>query len=228
MARTIFVGDVHGCRDELDALLTKVGFGSGDRLVLVGDLVVRGPDPRGTLDLVRETQAISVRGNHEDRLLRHLRSPAEQPLGDLSLATFRALRKRDWALIEALPLWLDLPEHGVRIIHAGLAPGVPIERQDPRTLMYARALDRRGSPTEENGRRLWGEVYEGPPHVIFGHNARVEPQIHRFATGLDTSCVYGGRLTAMVLSLGQPPPPPKERRGALVSVRARRSYVPAR
>src|SRR4051812_26914666 len=63
MGRTIFVGDVHGCRDELAALLDRTGFGRGDRLVMVGDLVVRGPDPRGTLALLREVGAVSVRGN---------------------------------------------------------------------------------------------------------------------------------------------------------------------
>lgn len=225
MVRTIFVGDVHACRDELCTLLDKVAFSPSDHLVLVGDLVVRGPDPRGTLDLLREVEAVAVRGNHEDRLLRHHDRPTVYPLGDLALATAKALRKRDWAMLSSLPLWLDVPQHGIRVVHAGLAPGVPIDRQDPRVLMYARCLDHAGLPSEKRGYRLWGEVYKGPPHVVFGHNARDEPQLHPWATGLDTGCVYGGYLTAMVLTEGQGPPPPAERRGVLVSVRARRCYV---
>ena len=228
MGRAIFIGDVHGCRDELASLLDKVAFARGDRLVMVGDLVVRGPDPRGTLDLLREAHARAVRGNHEDRLLRHRERPADSPLSALALATARTLRKRDWSWLASLPLWIDVPEHGVRVVHAGLAPGVPIERQEPRTLMYARCLDRAGMPTEKRGYRLWGEAYTGPPHVIFGHNAREEPQIHPWATGLDTGCVYGGYLTAMVLGEGEKPPPPAQRQGVLVSVRARRCYVSPR
>jgi hypothetical protein len=225
MGRTIFVGDVHACRDELMALLDKVAFTESDQLVMVGDLVVRGPDPRGTLELVREVRAASVRGNHEDRLLRYHARPSHHPLGALALATAKALRKRDWALLSSLPLWLDFPAHRVRVVHAGLAPGIPIEQQNPHTLMYARCIDRFGAPTDKRGYLLWGKVYTGPPHVVFGHNARAEPQLHPFATGLDTACVYGGYLTAMVLPAGEAPPPPAERRSALVSVRARKCYV---
>jgi hypothetical protein len=225
MGRTILVGDVHACRDELDALLTRVAFGEGDELVMVGDLVVRGPDPRGTLDLLREVGARSVRGNHEDRLLRHRSAPKDNPASDLTLATARALRKRDWVMLESLPLWIDLPEHGVRVVHAGLVPGVPITEQDPHTLMYVRSLDHDGAPVEKRGRVLWGERYAGPEHVVFGHNARPQPQIHAFATGLDTGCVYGGHLTAMVLEDGERPPPSRDRASVLVSVKARRRYT---
>jgi len=228
MGRTVFIGDVHGCRDELDALLERVAFSAGDRLVMVGDLVVRGPNPHGTLALLRAAGAVSVRGNHEDRLLRNRERPESCPLGDLALATAKALRRRDWAMIASLPLWLDLPAHGVRVVHAAVAAGAPIERQAPRALMYARSIDATGALSEAPGPRLWAASYEGPPHVVFGHNARVGLQLHRWATGLDTGCVYGGALTAMVLGPGEAPPPPADRRGVLVSVRARRSYLPPR
>lgn len=228
MGRTVFIGDVHGCRDELDALLERVAFSAGDRLVMVGDLVVRGPNPHGTLALLRAAGAVSVRGNHEDRLLRHRERPESCPLGDLALATTKALRRRDWAMLESLPLWLDLPAHGVRVVHAAVLSGAPIESQSPRSLMYARSIDASGALSEAPGARLWGTSYEGPPHVIFGHNARVGLQLHRWATGLDTGCVYGGSLTAMVLGPGEPPPPPVDRQDVLVSVRARRSYLPPR
>ena len=161
MGRTLLVGDVHGCRDELDALLTKLCFAPGDKLVMVGDLVVRGPDPRGTLDLLRQVGARSVRGNHEDRLLRYHSAPKDNPAGEQTLATARVLRKRDWAMLEGLPLWIDLPEHATCVIHAGLVPGLPIAEQDPHTLMYVRSLDHDGAPVEKRGRVLWGERYVG-------------------------------------------------------------------
>lgn len=228
MPRTIIVGDVHGCRDELATLLERIGPVDGDRVVMVGDLVVRGPDPCGTLDLLRDVGAQSVRGNHEDRLLRWQAGkvdPRGEPLGELSKATARALRKRDWTWLETLPHWLDLPEHGLRVVHAGVMPGLPIERQDPHTLMYVRCLGRYGEPVERRGgKRLWGEAYHGPPHIVFGHNARHEPQLHAWATGIDTGAVYGGRLTAMVLREGETVPPASSRRDVLVSVPSRKRY----
>src|SRR5271154_6373727 len=69
MGRTIIVGDVHGCRAELEKLLERVAFATGDRLVFVGDLVARGPDSLGVLDVARQTGAVIVRGNHEEKLV---------------------------------------------------------------------------------------------------------------------------------------------------------------
>src|SRR5262249_28238891 len=152
---------------------------------------VRGPDPCGTLDLLQRLGARSVRGNHEDRLLRHHASGLEAASPN-TRKTARALKKRHWDFIESLPHWLDLTDHDLRVVHAGLVPGVRMEQQDPRVLMYVRSLGRLGEPCEEaerSGHRLWGECYEGSPHVVFGHHARTEPQIHAAATGLDTACV---------------------------------------
>ena len=223
MPRTILVGDVHGCRAELEALLTRTKFAAGDRLVMTGDLVVRGPDPAGTLELLIALRARSVRGNHDDRMARC--HHGEAPVGDAQLAVLRALSGHHWAYLEALPLWLDLPEHGVRVVHAGVVPGVPIERQSPRSLMYMRGLGPRNEPIEKRSGSPWGARYHEAPHVVFGHNALPDPQIHPHATGLDTGCVYGGKLTALVLDEGEPPPRRKNRAKALTSVAARRAYA---
>ena len=209
-------------------LFDHVGLTASDQVIMAGDLVVRGPDPAGVLELLRRVAARSVRGNHEDRLLRwregrsHSRGAA---LGAMHKTTARELSKRDWAMLAELPLWIDLPDHDVRVVHAGVVPNVPIEQQDPHALMFMRSLDDSGGALEARGRVLWGQRYDGPPHVVFGHNALPDVQIHRAATGLDTGCVYGGRLTAMVLRKGERPPPIADRRAVLVSVPARRRYV---
>lgn len=68
--RLIFVGDVHGCFDELKALMQKLDYSSErDHLVTTGDLIAKGPDSLGTVDFVRQVGASCVRGNHEDRIL---------------------------------------------------------------------------------------------------------------------------------------------------------------
>jgi hypothetical protein len=234
--RTIIVGDVHGCRSELEALLDRVAFASGDRLLFVGDLVARGPDSLGVLDVARRTGAIVVRGNHEQKLLdwRTARTAwmrgeaaAKPPIGRMHRDIARSLRPVDWTLLETSPVFVDLPEHGARVVHAGLVPGLAIEAQSPQTLMRIRTVRvrepgaRRGKATNV----LWGATYRGPPQVVFGHNAAPGLQLHAWATGLDTGCVYGGRLTAMVLAMGQRIPRAiTARRALLVSEPAQRVW----
>jgi hypothetical protein len=219
--RTIIVGDVHGCREELEALLERVAFGSGDRLIFVGDLVVRGPDSLGVLDVARRTGAIVVRGNHEQKLLDLRGAPEAKALvGRMHRDLALRLRPSDWTLLATSPVFVDLPEHGLRVVHAGLMPGVPLAQQSPQTLMRIRTV--RVTKTE---RRLWGAVWTGPPQVVFGHNAAPGLQLHPWATGLDTGCVYGGRLTAMVLGEKQRVPRSiAARRALLVGEPARRVW----
>ncbi|KAI0853582.1 Metallo-dependent phosphatase [Daldinia vernicosa] len=70
--RLIMIGDVHGQLDALDALLAKVGYSRarGDTVVFTGDMVNKGPNSGGVVDRAVEIGAYSVRGNHEDRVLR--------------------------------------------------------------------------------------------------------------------------------------------------------------
>ena len=230
MARTVIVGDVHGCRAELMDLLDQVAFGADDRLFFVGDLVARGPDSAGVLDLAAELGARAVLGNHERRLLEgraaRLRGKKGGPrLGPSHQALLAELESHHFAQLEAFPLHLDLPEHGVRIVHAGLVPRVPIEQQDPWVLTHIRSLLDDGSPSDKRGATLWAARYQEEPHVVFGHNAVDGLQMHPHATGLDTACVYGRELSALVLEAAAPPPPLAQRVDAIVSVRARQAYV---
>jgi hypothetical protein len=224
---TIIIGDVHGCADELSELLGRVGPGPSDQVVFVGDLVARGPDSRRVLRLMRELGARAVRGNHEERLLaaRAARRKGEQGprLGASHLSVFEALTDEDWAQLESLPLKIDLDEHSLRVVHAGVVPGLAWENQDPRMVTHLRSIGDDGTPSDRHG-RLWGTVYEGPPHIVFGHNARLDVQLHPYATGLDTGCVYGGKLTALVLAASAPVPPVESRRDALVQVDARAQH----
>jgi calcineurin-like phosphoesterase family protein len=197
--RTVIVGDVHSCREELEALLAALRFTPGpDRLVFVGDIIARGPDPHGVLELIERYGARTVRGNHEDTLLRGRSDPTRVSGEYRRLA--EALSADEWRLVERMPLWIDLPEHDLRVVHAGVVPGMAIEKTPADALLRIRAIDEHGAWTDDKqAPTLWGAVYEGPPHVVFGHNALTEPQLHPWATGIDTGCVYGGRLTALVL-----------------------------
>ncbi len=135
--RTIIVGDVHGCLQELDELLERAAPGPEDHLVFAGDLLDRGPDPVGVVrrarHLAERTRVTLVRGNHEDRHGRFRRWEARRhaegvhnPMGapeELAYAT-EHLSEADVAFLDAAPLHLELPEHGAVVVHAGIPPSV--------------------------------------------------------------------------------------------------------
>lgn len=233
MGRTIVVGDVHGCRSELERLLERLGWREeDDRLYFVGDLASRGPDPLGVLAWVRRTGGRSVLGNSEEALLNWHRSRKRggrvATLGRSLRAFVDRLSDADWALLESLPLYLNLPEHDLRIVHAGILPDVPLTAQPREVLVNVRYLSRSGEPLDtrepDSGAALWGERYKGPVHVVFGHYARPDAQIHPHATGIDTGAVYGNRLTALVLGPHEKVPPPEDRQKVLVSIASERQY----
>jgi hypothetical protein len=123
-----------------------------------------------------------------------------------------------------MPLFVELPEHEMCIAHAGIDPSLPINQQDPWVLTHLRSFDETGSPSHRDGTTSWASSYNGPTHVTFGHNAIRGLQIHPFATGLDTGCVYGGQLSALVLDERERVPPPERRIASIVSVKARHQY----
>jgi hypothetical protein len=224
MQRTIVVGDIHGCLDELLDLLAACARAPGDRLVLAGDLVAKGPDSRGVLELARREGALAVLGNHDAHALKARRKahrgegekikPERQQLLD-------TLGDADWAFLESLPRLLRLgPERpgdpDTAVVHAGAVPGVPLDEQDPELLITLRSITDAGEPSKRIEGTPWAALWGGPERLIFGHDAVRGLQQYGMATGLDTGCVYGGRLTAVVLP---------ERK--IVSVPARRVYAPA-
>jgi hypothetical protein len=229
MARTIIVGDVHGCVHELGRLLDRVGPGADDRVLFTGDLVARGPDSSGVLALFRQVKGQAVLGNHEHQLLaahRARQSGSRRPrVSALHYGLFRRFEDADWALLEQLPLWLSLPEHGLSIVHAGVAPALSLTAQDPWTLTHIRTIDPEGKPSPRHDFEPWAARYSGDPHIVFGHNSRLGLQLAPAATGLDTGCVYGGALTALVLGFHERVPSSAEQRRELLwSVPAARVY----
>ena len=219
MSKTLIIGDVHGCLNELSDLLAACAYAEGDRVLFVGDLVAKGPNSRGVLALYRRLGGESVRGNHDQAVLRWQDPAARAAAPERAPAHCRLARElsdEDWGVLRALPLWLAVPEHRVLIVHGGLVPGVALEAQDPELLMNMRTLrpNGTGSRRPEDG-VLWGSKWHGPERVVFGHHATAGLQRHPLALGLDTGCVYGHALTALIL--------PDDR---IVSVPAREAYLP--
>lgn len=218
--RTVFVGDVHGCLDELSALLRLAEAERlGAQVILVGDLTAKGPDSQGVLAMVRERGYRAVLGNHDAKVL-SLRRPEKGAARDPDLGEHArvagTLTDADWALLEGLPLFLPVPEARAIAVHGGLVPGVPLDEQPRKFLLNLRSITPEGEPSKRvDGGVPWASRWTGPEHVVFGHDAVRGLQRHPFATGLDTGCVYGGALSALILPANQ-----------ILSVPARRPYSP--
>jgi len=216
--RTLLIGDVHGCVDELQDLLRVAEVDArADRVILVGDLVAKGPDSVGVVALARERGFEAVLGNHDAKVLKMGReggdlSPLVSPREHAYVAAH--LTAPDWQYLRDLPTYLLLPHLNTIVVHAGLVPGVPLEQQERRYLLNLRSITPEGEPSKRVDEGVpWASLWPGPEHVVFGHDAVRGLQQHAHATGLDTGCVYGNALTGLLLP---------ERR--LVSVRARRAY----
>ena len=192
---TLVVGDVHGCGAELGVLLRAV---RPTRVICVGDLYTKGPDPVGVWALLREHGAEAVLGNHDARLLAVLDGSRPDDTGGRRCVERLDAADRRWrAHLKGLPLTLEVM--GWTVVHAGLHP-----TQGVAGTSRSRAISMRRFPGEADSDPAWTEVYRAPERVLYGHDARrglvvtrrgSEPQ----TVGLDTGCVYGGQLTGLVL-----------------------------
>ncbi|MBT3219806.1 MAG: metallophosphatase, partial [Proteobacteria bacterium] len=116
--RTLIVGDVHGCAVELRRL---VELARPDRVVLVGDLYAKGPDPAGVWRMVREGGWQAVLGNHDAKLVaiaRGQRAPTQDSLLSIHQLVNEDPGWLDW--LHSRPLFLDV--EGFTVVHAGLHP----------------------------------------------------------------------------------------------------------
>ena len=210
-SRTIVVGDIHGCYDELMDLLEKVGFGDEDRVVCVGDLVTKGPKDREVLQLfMSDPRFRTVIGNH-DLALRRKWHGEKLKLKAAQKATHKALKSEKETylpFLNHLPFTIDLGSH--LVVHAGLRPNVPLYSQTSEDMTLLRTL---GKDRESQDGTPWYEVYDGEQVVLFGHWPSSEPRRGPKAIGLDTGCVYGYNLTAYIIEQDQ-----------FITIPARRRY----
>ncbi|MEX0152601.1 polynucleotide kinase-phosphatase [Microbacterium sp. LMI1-1-1.1] len=217
------IGDVHGCRSELEALLTKLGYGlvrdesgrpvdavhpEGRRAVFLGDLVDRGPDAPGVLRLamgmVAGGHALAVPGNHEAKLVRALEGKKVQPSHGLAETLSQLAGETEEFRRQVLEFCRGLVSHlvldGGRLVvaHAGL-----IEKYHGRASGRVRAFALYGDTTGETDeyglpvRLPWAEDYRGSATVLYGHVPTLEAEWVNNTMCLDTGCVFGGKLSAL-------------------------------
>jgi hypothetical protein len=221
----------------VEELLQKLDFDKAhDHLIFTGDMIFRGPDSLGVIDLARDLGASCVRGNHEDRTLLALSSmrgnfaptptatpgPTDKRSNDMidglshgddehvRLALSLSRAQVDW--LSECPCILHLGRLANRdwsVAHGGLVPGVDWERQDPFQVMNMRSIDLATRvPTELRHGEPWFSVWnhymknvalQKRRMVAYGHDSKMGLNIQKWSKGLDSGCVYGGRLSALTL-----------------------------
>jgi diadenosine tetraphosphatase ApaH/serine/threonine PP2A family protein phosphatase len=196
-SRTIVVGDIHGCYDELMALMEKVDLGEKDRVVSVGDLITKGPKSKEVLEVfMTDPRFTTVIGNH-DLALRRKWNGEDIELKPAQKEVHKELRDQKDAyttFLNRLPFTIDLGTH--LVVHAGLRPNVELYSQTTGDMTRLRTL---GPDRESDEGTPWYHVYYGEKTVLFGHWPSPEPRRGKNAIGLDTGCVYGYQLTAYII-----------------------------
>jgi len=213
--RTIIIGDVHGCHRELKALLDKVNaVPEEDTIIFIGDLINKGPSSRGVWELYREYRATCIMGNHELSLLELVHGKHHKHKKYLSRLHKDFGSKFDEFVqdVHQFPLWLE--DHDLMMVHGGLIPGLHPDQMDPWHLVTIRTWDGEGHDLKNESNPPWFDLYEGDDLVVFGHWAALGGIVREKVIGLDTGCVYGGKLSCLLLP---------ERK--IVKVSAKKSYA---
>lgn len=155
--------------------------------------------------------------------------PMRAPWGTRE-AFFGALKEEDWVWLENLPLYIRISDKWV-VLHAGLEPGIPLEKQSAEVLLHCRYIKKTTKTMQKHigdvpARMLqvWPEAWDGPENVIYGHMITPTKMPHidisaggALCVGIDTGCCFGHSLTAMILE-------PEGRSFSFVSVPAIRTY----
>ncbi|TFD47016.1 polynucleotide kinase-phosphatase [Cryobacterium frigoriphilum] len=217
------IGDVHGCRSELETLLGALGYAltrddegrpvdavhpEGRRAIFLGDLVDRGPDTPGVLRLVMGMvaagHALAVPGNHEAKLVRALEGKKVQTSHGLAETLAQLSSETEQFRRDVLHFCRELVSHLVLddgqlvVAHAGL-----IEKYHGRASGRVRAFSLFGDTTGETDeyglpvRLPWAQEYRGKATVLYGHVPTLTAEWVNGTMCLDTGCVFGGKLSAL-------------------------------
>ncbi len=205
--RIIAVGDIHGCINKLKDLLRRLSIQDADTVIFLGDYIGRGPSSKDVISTLvalkeRYQRIICLLGNHENLLLEYVRSPDETLIPYLrqqSIETFLgSYGQQDLSHLHELSF---MPEEHVEFlktlklfhveqdyifVHAGIMPGLPLEKHTAMEFCEIRDLF------------LDSEV-ETDKTVVFGHTPFELPLVTKDKIGIDTGAVYGNLLTAVVL-----------------------------
>lgn len=204
--RTIALGDVHGCRAALAAILDAMALTVDDTLIVLGDFIDRGPDSRGVIEdlmqVERTCRLVRLRGNHEEMMLSARADDGTsgatrmwlQYGGAETLRSYgtkndlAAIPEEHWEFVRTCTLVHETESHF--FVHGNYIAGVPLDGQDPRIMLWMSL-----------------KSYVPGPHVsgktaVVGHTPQSDVLHLGHLIAIDTGCYKGGWLTALDLTHG--------------------------
>jgi hypothetical protein len=191
-------------------LLKAVHATASDKIICVGDLICKGPDSAAVLEWAQSNSknVSSVVGNHELRFKKYFSEKITPHIKAYDLATYQQLGSRYSAFMKFINTWPFFLDHiDFLVVHAGIDPRRALIDQTEHELTEIRQL--------ADTQQAWYDSYQGSQLIAYGHRAKKDPVLRKNSVGLDTGCVHGGALTALILPERQ-----------LVSVPARKVYYP--
>lgn len=236
----VVIGDIHGCYAEFKELLNKVHSESPSKKaskclkILTGDLVNKGPKSKKVLEMCRDKypdSIVAVRGNHDEIVLERFKQYKGGTKLEPNNKWIEDLPQKYIDYLNLLPYSITIPSLKCIIVHGGINPSLedPARTTPTQLMTTMRSIvvlkNPRTNETSYNCVKsssegaAWATFWPGPEHVYFGHDARRRLQDdHEFATGLDTGCVYGDRLSYVYIK--------GARKGEISSVKAKEIYQP--
>jgi serine/threonine protein phosphatase 1 len=192
--RTIVIGDIHGCYEELMQLLNNLELTPADCLISLGDIVDRGSDSVKVYDFLKNRpNTIVLMGNHERKHLRQTLSYSQE----IVKLQFGDRYPEFLAWVDSLPYYYETDE--AILVHAAVENDLEIEFQRQEVLCGCTAGEK--YLEKQYGATYWHQIYTGKKTIVFGHHVvGYEPLItDRRVYGIDTGACHGGRLTALIL-----------------------------
>lgn len=222
MKRRAFIGDIHGCIDELKELYQLLQAKGIDEVWHTGDLVDRGPDSGAVVQFCRENKIRGVLGNHESTILPYrFKFNSEIPQNLEKNRTCHSIRSElDWDYLASLPPLHVFDDEKIILVHGGLYPGLPLYAQPKEAMIRLQLihLDQIGTTKwfdldqdgvseavhRAQGWMRWYEAYDLDYDLVYGHSVNENPHIYSGQAGgrtigIDTGVCYGGQLTAVIL-----------------------------
>ena len=201
--RTLIIGDIHGCLDELKELVSIFSPRPNDVIISVGDVIGKGYDFAGCIDYLDSINAITVLGNHEYWYLKYFpfdeeaihRSTYDNTKKSekhiLNFKSYNLEKYYEW--MKSLPLFHETDDFIV--MHGGFDPRIGIKNSSEFDITSTRKI----YISEEDKKIPWFELYNGKKHIYFGHWAKMGFYHDKNVTCLDTGCVYGKKLLGYIV-----------------------------